>query len=1626
MSSIVTLKAAGLQISPNQLDLQPGSLSDATNVIIKRDNVIESRRGYKLYGNSMGSSTERAKQLIGYKNRIIRHYSDILEFDTGTVDNDGVAIFSPFSGSFLEAQTGLRTKSIEANGNLYLTSSEGIKKISALTASDFSTSPGYVTLAGGVKAVDLTTKIHTTPGDQSSWFIQDSAVAYRVVWGIKDLNNNLILGTPSQRSVIFNPLLSLLLNDFTILLGALDEVSNDGVSLISDGDYVDTLKLPPAASATDLQSSLIVLTDKIDNDILYANDSGIGVPLKILSGSISTGVATITFDAGDLPENYFFAGSKIFLAGFTTSTGTINGAQVVSTSSNAGPTITFNTTATGTVTVTGATIVDNTYRSITQPAVPSTPATDAELVALQTYVSDIITQLQNENSFTISTTSQTNFITPLAITTTATVILTITIPQDITTDYFVQIYRSDLAIATGPSVLSDVIPNDELKLVYEAFPTAAELAAHIMVVEDITPDAFRGANLYTNPVTGEGILQANDLPPFALDINRFKNVIFYANTKTRHRMSLNLLGVSKMITDYDNGIIPTITIINGSGTQTYRFIEGVAEVQTITTNAGGTLVNTANPASYWLLNSANNTDLYYVWYQIGSSTDPMISGRVGIEVVALAGDTAIEIAEKTRDAISLVLFDFSATSLTNVVTVYNNDVGYTDVAKDGTSGFAFSVITQGQGEKVSQEIDTFTTVADVAGSLAGKYFTINTAFNLQQNYVWFKVNGVGIDPAPANKVGILVNLTTNDSASTVATKIADVLNATNNYDTTAVGNTLTITNHAFGPANDATVATSGFSLTITQQGALDVLLSTLASASRAVDETARSLVHVINLNLTEVVYAYYLSGSQDVPGKILLEGRSLNVSKFYVLGNNSDTGVSFSPDISPTIFINGISAANPTVITTSTPHGLINKDQIVITKSNSTPSIDGLWEITYISPTTFSIPISVTNAGTDGSLINAVSAQFSQDEEKRNRIYYSKFLQPEAVPLVNTIDVGATDKAILRIFPLRDTLFVLKEDGLFRISGEVAPFPLSLFDTSCILLAPDSVSVSNNVIYAWTQQGISAITESGVIPSVTRPIDTDILRIASSDFTNFKTATWGLGYESDNSYTVFTTKNTNDTVATIAYRYSNLTSSWTTFDKTDTCGIVNFADDKEYFGCGDRNFIEQERKNFTRLDYADREINSTIDPNNYLGNVIKLSSVSDLTLGDVLVQNQTLTIYTFNRLLDKLDLDPTVGIAPITSISTGTIVTIVTSLPHNITNGEYVTITLSNSTPSIDGTYQITYISSTSFSIIVTNTITIAGTIGNAKLNYGLTLKASGGDNLRNKVVDLANKLDGDPGVVNTNYFSTIDTKTGAITSISATNPSVITSASHGLISGRIVDLTSTNSVPTINNTYQVTVLNANTFTIPTVVTTPGTSGTFLTQNDSFGDIKACYNFIITNLNSDAGVAFSNYQIIMNDTTLETSIINIDPNTKRITLSDTLDFVLGDIIFFKAIKSTFIYAPITMGDPIGLKHLREATIMFANKAFTRAIMEVASDLLPLFQQIPIPGDGNGIFGFGLFGAGFFGGNSNGAPFRTYIPRDKQRCRYILMKYTHQIAREKYAIYGTTITGEISLSSRAYR
>jgi hypothetical protein len=93
---------------------------------------------------------------------------------------------------------------------------------------------------------------------------------------------------------------------------------------------------------------------------------------------------------------------------------------------------------------------------------------------------------------------------------------------------------------------------------------------------------------------------------------------------------------------------------------------------------------------------------------------------------------------------------------------------------------------------------------------------------------------------------------------------------------------------------------------------------------------------------------------------------------------------------------------------------------------------------------------------------------------------WSKTLQPEAVPRLNFQDIGAWREPVLRMVPTRDSLFVLKADGVWRITGE-SPETLRIeeFDRSLRLIHRRAADVFDNQVWAWTSNGVVAISEAG-------------------------------------------------------------------------------------------------------------------------------------------------------------------------------------------------------------------------------------------------------------------------------------------------------------------------------------------------------------------------------------------------------------------------------------------------------------------------------------------------------------------------------------------------------------------
>ena len=80
-------------------------------------------------------------------------------------------------------------------------------------------------------------------------------------------------------------------------------------------------------------------------------------------------------------------------------------------------------------------------------------------------------------------------------------------------------------------------------------------------------------------------------------------------------------------------------------------------------------------------------------------------------------------------------------------------------------------------------------------------------------------------------------------------------------------------------------------------------------------------------------------------------------------------------------------------------------------------------------------------------------------------------------------------------------------------------------------------------------------------------------------------------------------------------------------------------------------------------------------------------------------------------------------------------------------------------------------------------------------------------------------RTSGSGGTISFHCWARKGRRTGIITNVSITNPSVITSANHRIPTGETITISNTTTTPTINGAQVITVIDANTFSIPVNVT---------------------------------------------------------------------------------------------------------------------------------------------------------------------------------------------------------------
>lgn len=190
------------------------------------------------------------------------------------------------------------------------------------------------------------------------------------------------------------------------------------------------------------------------------------------------------------------------------------------------------------------------------------------------------------------------------------------------------------------------------------------------------------------------------------------------------------------------------------------------------------------PGDYFILSSP--TALYFYWNRDGQTPSPPTTGPTGTwHQIAISGvDSAATIATKSLNVIS-PLVTVSGTTYWEIAQsggtlnfTINSSIGTSPVPIPGMR-FQFEISQVAMGGSTGSAHVQFSAIP--ASVIApGQYFTFQAWTSTLNNvYVWFTINGVGIDPNPfgAGWYGVKVALLSSDLETSVATKIQSALNA---------------------------------------------------------------------------------------------------------------------------------------------------------------------------------------------------------------------------------------------------------------------------------------------------------------------------------------------------------------------------------------------------------------------------------------------------------------------------------------------------------------------------------------------------------------------------------------------------------------------------------------------------------------------------------------------------------------------------------------------------------------------------------------------------------------------------------------------------------------------------------
>jgi hypothetical protein len=1254
MAQKVIEKFDGLHIQANSFSEVPdGACEILHNCVISDKNVISKKRGkYTYYAvkypdtcigiktfNSQivaifrldgdVSSDRYGKSYIGI---LLGDYSDPIN-PTGQFSY--ISIDTPVNFSFDAVD--YIPQFMQASGNLYFTSNEGLLKLSNTNS--------LVMEAGAPAALDLSGYLDNSI-DSTLWFDpygvefgnsvnpQGISVSYKTAFSYIDSNNNLVLGSPSGGFTITNPVYE-------------DEEASQVLEFLPDED--STTDVPGTVAALNIEVQSINHGLSI-GDLILVSDASLFTTPDNANGTWAVTVATD-------PDKFTFATAITAGPLHGTLTWTKTAVAEIEVPGPAGPTlVTFTTpknhnlkvddVITGTnafsPTPTGfdpattpnlnanltviAPVTDKSFTvGITGNEPPATTtngtinyrlnitgtrifvksvnhgltAANNTIVVSKAVTEDLKLVKTAEGTYQVSVVDVDNFyydtivqvpigdvVKDVSYIRPGSPRLTVNIPDGISTNTSIgwtyRLYRTSQQLSTTGNF-------SDYRLIIEDSLSVSQINNKILTVIDDIPVQNTGAYLYTNPNSGGGITSANAKPPLASSLALFQKRLWMADITTREYLDFSVIDPSKL---WNSGA----TYSNAGGSY--------LEIGQKAPEVNSALPSPYKVRRYYKFAGANgykgNKIQGVNLVRSGGAGSPamidfVIANISGLRAIntpvkvflsALPEHVKTEVPEGVYYLRSLVpyLRWYIYKSLDDWISDTRINVSFTPA----TNPIKCEIITNSyeiaSATLRNWEADVVSTSSTVTIDMAGVGHTFSKGLD-----VYFE------PVAPATWKNIYEIATIDDYSVTPT-----INNATCDG---IFPFTITITdpNHTLSDGDqvrffDASV----FGTPANANGTYPITNVTLNSFDYIVGGSPGA-------GAGRVSYAYTGFSINNVDTTAGPTGQVKFREIFSVVYDNQETGPSASIRIRDWAesMVKAINTdtkspvyANYTSSPIETP-GAIR----LFNKKFTLPIILRVPDMWYPNPPFANIqstdnqvyfPSIPTTYDTNLAPVQV----FSATPNGLNTLVYSQYSEVEAFPIPNFIKVGSNNDRILSIKPLTNSLIIIKEkDGIFRLTGDSpANFVVSLVDPTVQCMAEESVQLFSNNVAMLSNQGVVLINESSV-EIISRKIENIVQYSLNNEDLPFWT--YGLSYEKERTY-FLTTFNPQGELINLVYNI--LTDTWSTNSDTHARGEIGPDGDLYYINENfnndqlpdDQTVIYKERNSGQRTDFCDEFYYATV------------------------------------------------------------------------------------------------------------------------------------------------------------------------------------------------------------------------------------------------------------------------------------------------------------------------------------------------------------------------------------------------------------------------------------------------